>query len=1577
MTEPTHELPSLDARLVCWLAVQTLEDRAARLVDGGEDSDTRIALADLFTDLPVVAHEPRQDGLRLRRWRAPRRAQEDTPPIMQLLLAPREGTSEACGARGRWLLVSGPGSGKTTITRMVAQQLRQAWIAPRRDELPLTLRDEWAQANARLNTLATQEGWVDIRRALPLRITLPYLARWMAGHAEPSTLSLWDYLAHRVVEDLDHWELNVELDSRRLRDLVEAAGSVMWILDGLDEVPETAGRESMLELVRATVCDPAREADGLLVSTRPQGYKGEFDELDELELTPLPEALAANYAERVLRATYAHQPEELSHRIEQMRAEFSKDDVAELLYTPLHTTMAALLIANRGALPKARSRLFEHYFDMILRRELGKPTMHGIKDEDRGIIRTLHQRAGLLLQVRSQAQSGARAILHKRELRAILAAIFTGLDYDEDTARLEVDRFMRFAAERLVLLLHAAQGEYEFGIRSLQEFFAAKALFAGDPDTIRERLGAIALHSHWSNVMAFIASEAALATEPAERTRVLTAMVDLCRALNAGTVGGEAAQRCVMGSRLAMHILSETEGYGHPWFHKPLWEIALEAATSPVQKSIASTEQRRSRRGWTDHQEIHTRLGVLAGAWATSMGDQRRGEVLALAAEALELGREHADRGWRLLHGLLIVEMPEAIALADQYAPRTRRSARELVTILTLDEHHPTPRWIGQYADRHPEWLLAFNPIAWSLESPAALNSPDSLVFGLSEVAISSTRIALGSIVFASIKPSIPDLLEEFRACIPDKPKWTFWVRLVNFLPCPCPSSLADILDTIDSEETFDDLLEFSPYLPWPLQSCLRAAESQPDLASMAVALRAGKLGTAEDWRAAEDRWRAQGEIRIEDIQILLDCEGPWNHDIASRGVPLVSGLGSILLKDIDAVLPGPDLDRPPAKKLHSLLSENTYFGFPIPLRIVRELGRGANGLRRLPSVDSLAVGLQSAHAEQWLAMLDKWGKNGVVEGDTVVSHVFLFRALRLSISRVLSEHLHSRHDLWGLVEILSATIPANADFDIPTIPNDAPPHILAARAYLRLVVGDFDSEELPSLLDTIGDRLSRLAQFLEHRSRTPDKTQAILLTALDRAELTAEQRDALLGALHALLQHTTGLAFASPDAWTRFALPPPDLGLAPPPPTPPRLLSIDALTNARIFKTTPIVDTPFPTPSAERGQWIVLVGENGVGKTTLLRALALALAPAPVASKLLDERLPFVRNGAEARISLRLNVGRLDVVVARHGRTEQVESRSPETARPWVVGYGVRRGNARGEQDRDAEPGALGELHTLFDRPASLHNASQWLADLEADVLREKRDRQGADAPAGPREQVWRSVQRALRDLLGVKKVEVVEGGLVMVEHEQFGRVRLDALSDGYLTTAGWVIDMIARWVDRQYELDEPIGPDVLRQMCGFVLIDEIDLHLHPTWQLRILDDIRRLFPRLSFVVTTHNPLTLQGARPGEVYIMRRHGSGVELVQHDIRPGHDVDRVLFDQFGLTHTFDRKTRDLLARHRELVERGTPVEDPERAKVEVQLRERFGGLAQTLGSERELSHGPMAPLTPEERESFMAEYGKKA
>ena len=95
-----------------------------------------------------------------------------------------------------------------------------------------------------------------------------------------------------------------------------------------------------------------------------------------------------------------------------------------------------------------------------------------------------------------------------------------------------------------------------------------------------------------------------------------------------------------------------------------------------------------------------------------------------------------------------------------------------------------------------------------------------------------------------------------------------------------------------------------------------------------------------------------------------------------------------------------------------------------------------------------------------------------------------------------------------------------------------------------------------------------------------------------------------------------------------------------------------------------------------------------------------------------------------------------------------------------------------------------------------------------------------------------------------------------------------------------------------------------------GIVLIDEIDVHLHPRWKVEIVSRLRRVFPRVQFIITTHDPLCLLGTRKGEVHVMRRDPESEQVVatQFDVPPGTTADQVLTGfWFGLPSTMDRET----------------------------------------------------------------------
>ena len=95
--------------------------------------------------------------------------------------------------------------------------------------------------------------------------------------------------------------------------------------------------------------------------------------------------------------------------------------------------------------------------------------------------------------------------------------------------------------------------------------------------------------------------------------------------------------------------------------------------------------------------------------------------------------------------------------------------------------------------------------------------------------------------------------------------------------------------------------------------------------------------------------------------------------------------------------------------------------------------------------------------------------------------------------------------------------------------------------------------------------------------------------------------------------------------------------------------------------------------------------------------------------------------------------------------------------------------------------------------------------------------------------------------------------------------RISMNQLSDGYKSTISLVADIAYRMA--------VLNPQLLGQVCtetdGIVLIDEVDLHLHPTWQQQILKDLTEIFPKVQFIVTTHAPAVISTVKSENVIML------------------------------------------------------------------------------------------------------------
>lgn len=384
--------------------------------------------------------------------------------------------------------------------------------------------------------------------------------------------------------------------------------------------------------------------------------------------------------------------------------------------------------------------------------------------------------------------------------------------------------------------------------------------------------------------------------------------------------------------------------------------------------------------------------------------------------------------------------------------------------------------------------------------------------------------------------------------------------------------------------------------------------------------------------------------------------------------------------------------------------------------------------------------------------------------------------------------------------------------------------------------------------------------------------------------------------------------------------------------------LSSLRLENIRCFESLSL-----DFSGAEHGRpaaWTVLLGNNASGKSTVLKALALALAPTQDALALFaqeQDSSPFLRR--KTSIGL-IRVDYLDssgqanasvLVIRQRGSEEQLlfASSNPPTTQldnslgnltetPLICGYGAARrvfgtSSPRGYSVRDA-------VGTLFNIEARLQNPELAVRRLVS------------VSPAGEQD-ILRRVDEALNLPKGSTRLGS-EGLEVSGPWGSF--MPVGSLSDGYRATLSWLLDFIGWSLLRSRS--EPDWTD--RSPSAVILIDEIEQHLHPRWQRRILGRLRTQLPNVQFVVTTHAPLCVTGTTDlsdVDVNLFHLGWQGDSVVSSPpMKPprGQRADQVLTSYlFGLETTSDDKTKERIERLSALLSRGESLGDAQRREVE--------------------------------------------
>jgi predicted ATP-binding protein involved in virulence len=411
-------------------------------------------------------------------------------------------------------------------------------------------------------------------------------------------------------------------------------------------------------------------------------------------------------------------------------------------------------------------------------------------------------------------------------------------------------------------------------------------------------------------------------------------------------------------------------------------------------------------------------------------------------------------------------------------------------------------------------------------------------------------------------------------------------------------------------------------------------------------------------------------------------------------------------------------------------------------------------------------------------------------------------------------------------------------------------------------------------------------------------------------------------------------------------------------------------ISNVRGFRE---VDLDLTRPDGSLAGWTVLAGRNGSGKSTLLKAIALAVAGPEAARALYPSFADWMRSGSqEAAVGVHLALSPEEPQQLQETRlswSRQEESEEPillerpqklrnveeilrrlkegeqffldrEVLKPgtiwqsvlqpplrqvvsaqreqlFLAAYGPYRrlsGHAADAQRLMDGTEPIARVVSLFREDSSLVESVGWLREVYLQRLENKPG--AAD--------LEKSVLALLDDGLlpdSVRVDQVDSEGLWVFQREV--RLPLRELSDGYRTVAALVMDVV-RHLHRTFgtlQVEEAIDAEgSFRRVShqGVVLIDEVDLHLHVSWQQRIGFWLKRHFPNIQFIVTTHSPFICQAADPGGLIRLPAPGEerSVEHVSEDlyntvVHGGLD-DAVLSELFGLDSPYSEETERLRA-----------------------------------------------------------------
>lgn len=384
----------------------------------------------------------------------------------------------------------------------------------------------------------------------------------------------------------------------------------------------------------------------------------------------------------------------------------------------------------------------------------------------------------------------------------------------------------------------------------------------------------------------------------------------------------------------------------------------------------------------------------------------------------------------------------------------------------------------------------------------------------------------------------------------------------------------------------------------------------------------------------------------------------------------------------------------------------------------------------------------------------------------------------------------------------------------------------------------------------------------------------------------------------------------------------------------------------------------------------VILLGDNGFGKTTILDAMATIMAPYSAQFpgiadyQLSDLDVHINRQGRRAKFltveaelsdngivmrSVRYRKGTQTPPKANYEQMKQMAiakknailAGEPNVELPLFAYYGTGRGQFQVPERRRGFQQAFERwdcYKSAINPETDFKRFFGWF-DLMED--QERRDREKL-RDFNYKSPVLNAVRRALSEIVTSyrnPRIETRPLRFIMDRVDQDGsthELRIEQLSEGYKIVIAMVADLAARMAEANPDMDNPLNS------TGIVLIDEVDLHLHPRWQRDILSQLTKVFPNIQFVVSTHSPVIVVGAAEiAQVINLNKINEDENLIYDHTYISNVGQVLLSDLFGLNYLYSPEWDDKIEERNSLLSKQVLTEDEKKRLAE--LDEEMKGL----------------------------------